>query len=175
MNFLNFKNLIFWGGFVRDYLIRGESFNDIDIDPSQCEVNLIDYLDNNYSEFKTTCNFFPTYIINNYKIQIVHLNGKEGFKPIDLSCNIFGFKNREIVPLDFPNSCDFEEHFNLILKKEMYLLSKNDIRRAKKFQERGWKINGFKFHKEENAKVRNVWENYNQIARKRFDKIVNIN
>jgi len=57
----------------------------------------------------------------------------------------------------------------------MYLLSKNDIRRAKKFQERGWKINGFKFHKEENVKVRNVWENYNQIARKRFDKIVNIN
>ena len=36
-------------------------------------------------------------------------------------------------------------------------------------------MNGFKFYKEENVKIHNVWENYNQIARKRFDKIVDIN
>jgi len=176
LSFILEKNAFFYGGFVRDYLIRGEKFNDIDYDFHHGDIDSKE----------------GTININNKKITIgniqerkkIFFNHKYHYYHrmyyYDLSCNLFGFDKDGFFPLpcEHPN-VDFEKVWQAILNKEFYILCKPNRRiRLKNFLSRNWKIAGEAISESNKIIYRDrtgIWQNYNEIAFERIKNIDKIN
>lgn len=151
----------FVGGFVRDYLIRGEAFSDIDFVLPQ-EENL------GISLSKKT----QTHAEFNFDNTTFHWQ-YSAFQT-DLSCNFFHYSSDGIVAKPTKINYSYEHSFELIKEKRFVYFTQNDMRIRHKMVCRGW-IMTDSLHKQIrptlHAPKHGSWEALNQIAKQRIDAL----
>lgn len=148
---------LFCGGFVRDYLIRNESFNDIDF-------------------------YFPSYVPEPYaswkfigRAKTMIIDGKKfhcGTSPYDLTCNVFSFNGENIIARPTFMEFSYARSWNMIFKKEFVLTETKDVFCAAKMQRRGWdKVEcDFRKRSEPLAPCFGVWSDFKE-AKERFESL----
>lgn len=146
---------LFCGGFVRDYLIRGESFNDIDF-----------YFPSHIPEPYVSWQF-----IGGAKTKII--DGKKyhcGTSPYDLTCNVFSFDGQKIVARPTYMEFSYARSWEMIFKKEFVLTEIKDVCCAAKMQRRGWNKVGYDCRKrtEPFAPTAGIWDEF-MYAKERFE------
>jgi hypothetical protein len=165
LNDIVVKDGIFCGGFVRDYLIRGEPFNDLDFyfpgewPEPYSSWRLIRSLKN-----RETCEN----IIEGMKCHCVRLEA------LDLSCNVFSFDGEKLFPRTFYSPINYLEAWNLIFKKQFVtqVPGIKNIKLRAKLQKRGWEQAGIVYLNEEKEIPPAIgpWTNFVE-AKKRFDRL----
>lgn len=164
-------NGFFSGGFVRDFLIRGERFSDIDYAfHDSISANHLDKIIN---------------IPGRGEVDLGFLEEKDWFEGLlfhycpriyyyDLSCNLFGFDKNGFFPLPSFHTFDLNKAWELILDKKFYKLSDGRLT-INKMLNLGWKIEGDISDKQnqiiEHDRI-GVWNNHNQIARERLNELI---
>lgn len=148
---------LFCGGFVRDYLIRGEEYNDIDF-------------------------YFPTTTPEPYSswefiggAKTMFFNGKKfhcGTSPYDITCNVFSFDGEKIVARPTYMEFSYTRSWEMIFKKEFVFTTMKDISSAEKMKRRGWVKVGSDFRKrsEPLAPSCGMWSDFT-LAKERFDAL----
>jgi hypothetical protein len=160
------KGGIFCGGFVRDYLIRGEPFNDIDF-----------FFPGEWPEPYKSWDY-----IRAVKNQEVVENKIDGIKyhclkvePLELTCNIFCFDGKKVFPRACYKPLNYLEAWELILQKKfiMQVPGPKNIRLEYKTTKKGWKKYGMVcITKElEEPPAIGPWTNFVE-AKERFDKLL---
>jgi len=165
------KDGVFYGGFVRDYLIRGESFGDIDY-----------YFNNEFSyDFRTKLFYIDNQPINftSTDERRKYIFGKEYHffhrsYYYDLSCNLFGFDKDGFFPLVSQHKdVDLDKAWNGILNKEFYKLSHGKLT-IDKLRIKGWKMIDETTDLCQDLILRDrngIWQQYNEIAFQRIKDI----
>ena len=164
-------NGFFSGGFVRDFLIRGEKFSDIDYAfHDSISANHLDKIINlegkgqvdlGFLEQKDWLDGLPFH----YCPRIYYY---------DLSCNLFGFDKNGFFPLPSFHTFDLNKAWELILNKKFYKLCNGRLT-INKMLNLGWNIEGEINDKQDQIieHDRNgIWNNYNQIATKRLNELI---
>lgn len=157
------------GGFVRDYLIRGESFNDIDF-TFNCK----------WPEPYASWRFIRTSkgretaenIIDGMKYHCVNL------EPTDLTCNLFLFDGVSV----FPRPCfqyrdkpiDYSEAWEMLLQKKfvMQVPAFKNVKLRAKLIKRGWEHCGVGLSIKTIAQPpsHGPWSDFT-LAKERFDAL----
>jgi hypothetical protein len=164
------KDGVLYGGFVRDYLIRGEDFRDIDY-----------YFNNQFANPNNRLLY-----INNQPLDLTSIEepvkfifGKEYHifyrsYYYDLSCNLFGFDKDGFFPLPTQHKdVDLDKAWKGILNKEFYKLSYGRLS-INKLITKGWKMFDETSDLCQEIIVRDrsgIWQEYNQIAFQRIKDI----
>ena len=155
----------FCGGFVRDYLIRGEAFSDIDFSidgewPNPfCGWPLIrTELGRETSEKH----------INGIKYHCVRL------EPIDLTCNLFCFDGTKIFPRECFQPIDYIRAWELLLNRQFIQQAPaiKNIALKTKLVKRGWEYVGITMAGNSISIPTKVgpWSDFT-LAKERFDAI----
>jgi len=167
---LNSKGF-FIGGFVRDYLIRGEKFSDIDYNfhDNACmrptektillrgkgDVNLADLEQKDYLE-----GLLFHYCPRSYYY--------------DLSCNLFGFDEDGFFPLPSYHKFDLEKAWELILEKKFYKLCNGKLTINKMLSAK-WEFIG-EINDRQSQIISHqrdgVWTKYNDKAMERVNQLL---
>lgn len=149
------------GGFVRDYLIRGEAFSDIDFVLPQ-EENLgvsLSKESQNYAEF----------VLDNTTFHWQY----DAFQT-DLSCNFFHYSSEGIVAKPTKISYSYERSFELIKDMEFVYFTQSCMPIRRKMISRGW-VMAESLHKQIrptlHAPKHGSWEALNNIAKQRIDAL----
>jgi hypothetical protein len=150
------SNGTFTGGIVRDYLLLGEMFNDVDF-YFNTEPKWIYEWANNHQKFWMVKDCVT------YHCQKVPFNW-------DLSCNLFNFsKERGIFAKPSIHKFNYEVAFEMLLNKRFVLLHKFAINLKFKMIARGWVAEpSFYETQEEQAPKHGSWEQYSEIASERM-------
>jgi hypothetical protein len=148
---------LFCGGFVRDYLIRGEDYNDIDF----------------YFPLATPEPYDSWKFIGGAKTMT--MEGKKfhcGTSPYDITCNVFSFDGKRIVARPTFMEFSYARSWEMLLKKEFVFTTMRDIPSAEKMKRRGWaKIgNDFRKRAEPFAPTCGVWSEFT-LAKERFNAL----
>ena len=148
---------LFCGGFVRDYLIRGKDYNDIDF----------------YFPTDTPEPYASWKFIGGAKTMII--DGKKfhcGTSPYDLTCNVFSFDGEKIVARPTFMEFSYTRSWEMIFRKEFVFTEIKDASSAAKMQRRGWSKVGSDFRKrpEPFAPSCGAWSYFKQ-AKERFDSL----
>lgn len=148
---------LFCGGFVRDWLIRGDNFNDIDF-----------YFNGIIPEPYASWEF-----IGGAKTMVV--GGKKfhcGITPYDITCNVFSFDGTRIIARPTYMEYSYTLSWEMIFNKEFVFTNMKDILSAEKMKRRGWKKVGFDFRRrsEPLAPTCGVWSGF-ELAKQRFDSL----
>jgi hypothetical protein len=161
------KGGIFCGGFVRDYLICGKTFSDIDF-----------FFPGEWPEPYKSWHY-----IRAFKNQEVVENRIDGIKyhclkvePLELSCNVFCFDGKNIFPRACYKPMDYLRAWELLLDKKfiMQVPGMKNIRLEYKLNKKGWqKTDTVCITKElEEPPTVGPWTNFVE-AKQRFDKLIN--
>lgn len=165
------SNGFFTGGFVRDYLIRGEKFSDIDYAfHDSLSANHLDKIIN---------------IEGVGEIDLGHLEQRDWIKGLffhycpriyyyDLSCNLFGFDKNGFFPLPSFHTFSLNKSWELILEKKFYKLCDGKLT-TNKMLNLGWEMNGDIEDKQEQIIHHNrkgIWNDYNKIAINRLNELI---
>jgi len=142
---------LFCGGFVRDYLIRGKQFNDIDF----------------YFPSKTTEPYASWPFIGGAKTQF--FEGTKfhcGTSPYDLTCNVFSFDGEKIIARPTFMMFSYVRSWEMIFRKEFIFTEIKDASSAAKMQRRGWGKLGSDFRKrtEPLAPSAGPWSDFTMAA-----------
>jgi hypothetical protein len=164
-------NGFFSGGFVRDFLIRGEKFSDIDYS-----------FYNSYSinSLNKTVN-----ILGKGQVDLSSLEQKDWLDGLlfhyyqrpyyyDLSCNFFGFDKDGFFPLPSFHTFDLNKAWELILNKKFYKLCDGKLTTIKMLN-LGWEMEGEIYDKEDQIikhPKNGIWDNYNEMATKRLNELI---
>jgi hypothetical protein len=153
------SNGIFTGGIVRDYLLLGECFNDVDFYFNQQPEWILQW-SNNRQKFWLTKNC------------VVYHCQKSPFN-WDLSCNLFNFsKERGIFAKPSIHKFDYEKAFEMLLHKRFSLLHLVAMNLKLKMIGRGWIAEpSFYETQEEQAPEHGSWEKYSDLARERIKEL----
>lgn len=159
------KGGFFCGGFVRDYLIRGETFNDIDF----CFRGEWPEPYNSWTPISVVKNSRTVESrIDGMKFQCVEL---ENF---DLSCNVFSFDGQNLFPRTFASPFNYLEAWDLIFRKKFItqVPGIKNIRLRAKLQKKGWEQEGMVFldGRIETPPATGPWTNFVE-AKQRFDRL----
>ena len=165
------KGAILRGGFVRDWLIRGEKFTDIDFE-----------LFSEPDEYFKSWEDHPAAWASSYFIKAKVVDGMWFDvirKPVnnelcELSCNIFGFDGNRLVLLPFPTKFCPKKSWEMILEKKFTRLFDRAAPDAVgKIAEKKWK---FVYSKPEIGPLTDInmvgpWTHFTE-AKRRFDETV---
>lgn len=148
---------LFCGGFVRDYLIRGEDYNDIDF-----------YFPLDIPEPYASWKF-----IGGAKTMIIA--GKKfhcATSPYDLTCNVFSFDGEKIVARPTYIEFSYAKSWEMIFKKQFVYTNRPDTGAREKMKRRGWEMVSIDFRKrpEPFAPSCGVWSDFKQ-AKERFESL----
>lgn len=148
-----------YGGFVRDYLIRGETFSDIDYYKDSFNGKILNVI-TKYGLFQAGQEDQSICRVN-YHFKLRSFSN-------DLSCNFFGFNKDGFFALPTEHDFCYNKAFEMILNKEYYYLG-GEVNQNK-LMSRGWKKVGEENNKREDitAPSEGIWNEYTAIA---FDKI----
>jgi len=159
------------GGFVRDFLIRGEKFSDVDYG-----------FHNSFSEnnMRRTIN-----IIGKGEVNLNFLEQKDWLDGLlfhycprtyyyDLSCNLFGFDKNGFFPFPSFHTFDLNKAWELILNKKFYKLCDGKLT-TNKMLNLGWKMED-EINDKENQIIKHprngIWNNYDKIAMQRLNELI---
>jgi hypothetical protein len=147
------------GGFVRDYLIRGEDYNDIDF---YFEENIPDIFNNWKSNGRARVNQ-----INGITYHIVEMNPQS-----DLSCNLFCFNGERLFARPTKILFSYAKSWDLLLKKKFVYTDMLDIRCRTKMLAKGWSQSHIDTRKksERIAPLYGPWSDFS-LAKERFDAV----
>lgn len=153
----------FTGGFVRDYLIRGECFNDVDFYFDE-EPDWIRQWEQNNRRF-----FIHENCIEYHCQRII-----QGSSTQDLSCNMFSFnKDRGIFARPSPYMFNYELGFKMLLNKQFAVLDLRDANIRFKMIERGWtEIYVTKMKGPITAPEHGSWDEHSKMARERLEELL---
>jgi len=153
----------FTGGFVRDYLVRGECFNDVDFYFDE-EPDWIQEWEQNGKRF-----FIYQDCIEYHCQRII-----PGSSTQDLSCNLFSFnKERGLFARPTPYVFDYELGFKMLLNKQFAVLDLKDANIRFKMVERGWtEIWVSKRTSIVTAPEHGIWDEHTQTARERLEAVL---
>lgn len=159
---------IFYGGFVRDYLIRGESFNDIDYSfADEMSIDKTLYIDDVPVNFADTEERRKMIFGKEY-----HFFHRSYY--YDLSCNLFGFDKDGFFPLPSQHKdVDLDKCWNGILNKEFYKISRG-ILKTDKLKMRGWEMIDETTDLSQDIIIKDrtgIWQDYNEIAFQRIKDV----
>jgi hypothetical protein len=165
------KGATLYGGFVRDYLIRGENFSDIDYYfENQCPIDLGENtfkINNQIINF--AANDEPHKLVIDREYHFFHRTYHH-----DLSCNLFGFDKDGFFPLPCRHeNVDLEKFWQGILNKEFYKLSNGKLTKDKLIS-RGWKMidqTEDLCHDIIHRDRVGIWQEHNEIALQRIKDI----
>ena len=149
------------GGFVRDYLIRGEAFSDIDfVLPRHEDLGIgLSKKSQTHAEF----------IIDNTRFHWQY----SAFET-DLSCNFFHYSLHGIVAKPTKINYSYERSFGLIKDKEFAYFAQSCMPIRRKMILRGW-VMAESLHKQIrptlHAPKHGTWEALNHIAQQRIDAL----
>ena len=161
----------FLGGFVRDFLIRGEKFQDIDYsfhypfalsdsDATILNQNEIIRLDDSEESKRRINGLYFHYCPTSYYY--------------DLSCNLFGFDKDGFFPLPSYHLFDLNKAWELILDKKFYKLCDGKLTTQKMLRQ-NWEMVG-EIQDKENQIIHHdrngIWNDYNKIAKQRLNELV---
>ena len=153
---------IFCGGFVRDYLIRGEQFNDIDF-----------FF---FGEWPHPFSAWPLirsehgretaeYHADGIKFHCVRL------EPIDLTCNLFCFDGQKIFPRKCFNPIDYKKAWEMLLNKQFIqqVPAIKNIALKTKLLKRRWEFHGISMATKTiaNPNISGPWSDFT-LAAERF-------
>ena len=164
---LLYSDYYLYGGFVRDYLILGERFSDVDYYGKNSNVKLLNV--------KTNHGLFQAGLSEQSVCKVsYHFQLRSYFN--DLSCNFFGFDKNGFFALPTEHSFCYNKAFELILNKQYYDLG-GQVNESK-LMLKGWKRVGKENDKRDEitAPTEGVWTEYNAIAFERIreiDKFIN--
>jgi hypothetical protein len=149
---------LFCGGFVRDYLIRGEPFNDVDF-------YFPKVIPEPYASWKFVGGA-KTIIIDGNKF---HCCDNSYF---DISCNIFSFDGQGIVARPTYMEFSYTRSWQMLFNKSFIFNDLRDVRVSEKMKRRGWQMAAIDFRKraEPFAPSCGVWSDFT-LAKERFDAL----
>jgi len=159
------KGGFFCGGFVRDYLIRGEPFNDIDFFfPGEWPEP--------YRSWHYRRDIPGKEVVENYADGIKYNCIK--IEPLEFSCNVFCFDGKNIFPRACCKPMDYVKAWELLLQKK-YVMQVPGIKNVVfevKIKKRGWKkAEAVWTHGEiEEPPVTGPWVDFKE-AKERFNKL----
>lgn len=150
---------LFCGGFVRDYLIRGEDYNDIDF-----------YFSSEMPEPYVSWPFIGGAKTKFFEGTKFHC----GTSPYDITCNVFSFDGEKIVARPTYMEFSYTRSWEMIFKKEFVFTTMKDISSAEKMKRRGWiKVESdLRKRKKPFAPQEGIWLDFT-LAKERFDKLIN--
>lgn len=151
------------GGIVRDWLIRGETFNDVDFYFDQEPEWILEWGSKNKRLFREVdC-------VTYHCQRIV-----PGTSTQDLTCNLFSFSlKRGLFARPSPYDFDYNYGFAMLLQKEFGVLDLRDANIRFKMIGRGWKeIYMPKKRREVYAPESGIWDAYSDLARQRLNLIL---
>jgi len=156
-----------YGGFVRDYLILGEKFSDIDYYSKK--------IHNLPTSMSTKCGFFHAGYADQYVCGVKYHFKLRCFTHA-LSCNFFGFDKNGFFALPTEHDFCYNKAFELTINKKYYDLGgiPHETKRMEtKLMHRDWIRAGKENSKRENitAPSTGIWTEYNEIA---FERIRNL-
>lgn len=153
---------VFIGGFVRDYLILGEHYNDID------------FILRKDAGIKIT-NWKDSYMGREFVHNDTVFHWQYSFFPTDISCNFFGFSSEGIISRPTKINYSYEKSLRLIFeKKYVYFCPQDDMRVALKMRKRGWKMCQMlpnQITTEMKSPLHGSWESLNDEATKRIKSL----
>jgi hypothetical protein len=146
---------LFCGGFVRDYLIRGEEYDDIDF----------------YFPEVTPEPYASWDIVGGAKTMIMNKKKFHCCKntPYDITCNIFSFNGEKINARPTLLEVSYTRSWELIFERKFIYSDFRDIRVREKMRRRGWEMVGIDFRKrsEPFAPSHGPWSDFT-LAAERF-------
>lgn len=149
------------GGFVRDYLIRGEKFSDIDFVLPQHEV-----LGISLSKQSQT---HAEFIIDNTRFHWQY----KAFE-VDLSCNFFHYSLHGLLAKPTKINYSYERSFELIKDKGFVYFAQSCIPIRRRMILKGW-VMVDSLHKQIrttlHAPKHGTWEDLNHISQQRIDAL----
>jgi hypothetical protein len=125
------KGGIFCGGFVRDYLIRGEAFSDIDFFfPGEWPEP--------YISWKYRRDWPGHEVVENY-VNGVKFNCIK-IEPLEFSCNVFCFDGKNVFPRAVCRPMDYINAWELLLQKKyvMQVPGFKNVVFEHKAKKKGW-------------------------------------
>lgn len=160
------KGGVFCGGFVRDYLIRGEPFNDIDF-------FFPDEWPEPYCSWHYMRDIPGKEVVENYADGMKYNCLK--VEPLELSCNVFCFDGKNIFPRACYKPMDYVKAWELLLQKKyiMQVPGTKNVRLQEKIKKKGWeKVKAVWVRGEiEELPATGPWVDFKE-AKERFDKLV---
>ena len=126
---------VFCGGFVRDYLIRGEKFNDIDF-----------LFSDGWPHPFSAWPLIRTEI--GRETAEMHIDGMKyhcvRLEPIDLTCNMFCFDGEKVFPRKCFEPINYAEAWKLLLNKQFVqqVPAIKNVALKVKLVKRGWEFLG---------------------------------
>lgn len=163
----------FFGGFVRDFLIRGEKFSDIDYcfsNSSYLELMNAYILDSNFNNKIDLANLMEISYIDGLNF---HYSPVRGYY-YDLSCNLFGFDKNGFFPLPSFHSFDLNKAWELLINKKFFKLCDGRLT-IKKMIRNGWECVGEIDDMQDQIICHNkngIWNSYNNIAIQRLNELI---
>lgn len=156
---------IFCGGFVRDFLIRGEQFNDIDF-----------FFYGEWPHPFSTWPLIRTEI--GRETAEMHIDGMKyhcvRLEPIDLTCNMFCFDGEKVFPRKCFEPINYEEAWKLLLNKQFVqqVPAIKNVALKVKLVKRGWEFCGISIVNKKIAipPIDGEWFDFKQ-AKERFDSL----
>ena len=150
----------FCGGFVRDYLIRGESFNDIDF----------------YFEGSIPKPYASWPFIGGAKTQF--FEGTKfhcGTSPYDLTCNVFSFDGKGIVARPTYMMASYAKAWEMLFEKRFIYTHRQDAGAREKMKRRGWIMDGIDFNRRPapHAPTSGPWSDFT-LAAERFTALTRL-
>lgn len=151
------------GGIVRDYLIRGECFNDVDFYFDE-EPDWILEWGSNKKRLSREIDCIT------YHCQRI----VPGTSTQDLTCNLFCFNlKRGLFARPSPYDFDYNYGFAMLLQKEFGVLDLRDANIRFKMVARGWReIYMPKRRGEIYAPEHGIWDEHTQTARERLEAVL---
>jgi hypothetical protein len=142
---------LFCGGFVRDYLIRGEQFNDLDF-----------YFPKEIPEPYASWPFIGGAKTKFFEGTKFHC----GISPYDLTCNVFSFDGEKIVARPTYMTASYAAAWRMILEKRFIFTNLADIIAREKMKRRGWIMEGIDFKRRPDpyAPTAGPWSGFSQAA-----------
>jgi hypothetical protein len=151
---------LFCGGFVRDYLIRGEQFNDLDF-----------YFPKEIPEPYASWPFIGGAKTKFFEGTKFHC----GISPYDLTCNVFSFDGEKIVARPTYMTASYAAAWRMILEKRFIFTNLADIIAREKMKRRGWIMEGIDFKRRTDpyAPTAGPWS-YFTLAAERFHALTRL-
>jgi|GEM_PF-4073915 len=145
---------LFCGGFVRDYLIRGEPFDDLDF-----------YFQGEIPEPYASWPF-----VGGAKTQLFEGTKYHcGTSPYDLTCNVFSFDGEKVVARPTYMTTSYAQAWRMIFEKRFIYTHRPDAGAREKMKRRGWIMEGIDFNRRPDpyAPASGPWSDFT-LAAERF-------
>jgi hypothetical protein len=151
---------LFCGGLVRDYLIRGEPFNDVDF-----------YFQGEIPEPYASWPFVGGAKTQFFEGTKFHC----GTSPYDLTCNVFSFDGEGIVARPTYMMTSYGKSWEMIFEKRFIYTHRQDAGAREKMKRRGWIMDGIDFNRrpDPHAPTSGPWSDFTQAA-KRFTALTRL-